>query len=255
MSSAAIFGSNGAEALFRGLKPHSPAGSRQFPKDVQAPRFKAKSDVHRWLQELMKSNDLREIEPGMFVCGTVTWSGTCKLPDESEERYVLTSASLHAVVAARSHDSLAAALDEGENEFQYLRMDHDPKQLGPLFKEPAPHVHVEVNGEPRFAASRTNADLPIADFVDFLFRNYQHDIWTRWLQEKWVNRFVQKEEDDVFQLIDEAFRGSAQGSNLLFLRRPEIRKVLAQLRGVLLEEKLKRCPLSIDPELWDIVAA
>jgi hypothetical protein len=75
------------------------------------------------------------------------------------------------------------------------------------------------------------------------------------LHEQWFDRFVEKETDDVFELIDDAYRGAQGGSNLVVLRRPEIRTVLDQLRRLLAEEKMVRCPLSVDPELWDVVAA
>jgi hypothetical protein len=75
------------------------------------------------------------------------------------------------------------------------------------------------------------------------------------LHEAWFDRFVEDEADDVFDRIDEAFRGANGGSNLLLLRQPKIRAALTQLHRLLVDEKMSRCPLSIDPELWDIVAA
>ncbi len=159
------------------------------------------------------------------------------------------------MIATNQEDSTAEAIAKGRRGFQYLRLDYDQQQLGPMFKEPAPHIHVVVDGEPRFAACRTSADLPVADFVDFIFRNYRYTEWARWLHEQWFDRFVKTDTDDVFDLIDEAFRGPQGGSNLVVLCRPEIRKAISQLRRLLADEKMARCPLSIDPELWDVIAA
>lgn len=250
-----IFGSHGSESLFRALQPHSSAGNRQFPVRTPVPRFKDASDLHKWVEELVRLKRPPEIEPGILVFADVTWKGTFVLPGEVATRYALASAALHAVIATNPEDSIAAAITEGRSAYQYFRLDYAPDKLGPLFKEPAPHVHIVVDGEPRFAACRTKADLPIADFVDFLLRNYRYKEWARWLHEEWFTRFVQDEEDDIFELIDIAFRGAEGGSNLRFLRRPETRTVLTQLRQVLIDEKLSRCPLSIDPELWGVVAA
>jgi hypothetical protein len=207
------------------------------------------------VQELVRQERPPEIAPGILVCAAASWGRAFRLPGESVMRYALDSAELHAVIATNQEDSSAEAIAERRSDFQYLRLDYDQRQLGPMFKEPAPHIHVVVDGEPRFPACRTSADLPVADFVDFIFRNYRHAGWTRWLYEQWFDRFVTRDEDDVFELIDGAFRGAEGGSNLVVLRRPEIREVLGQLRRVLAAEKMARCPLSVDPELWDVIAA
>jgi hypothetical protein len=252
---APIFGSHGAEGLLRALQPHSPAGRRHFPIGAHVPRFKDTSDLHKWVQELVQLERPPEVEPGILICADVAWEGSFVLPDEVAPRYALKFAALHAVIATNPEDSSAAAIAEGRSGYQYFRLDYDQQQLGPLFKEPAPHVHIVVDGEPRFAACRTKADLPIADFVDFILRNYRHDQWARWLHQEWFTRFVRNEADDIFALIDAAFRGAEGGSNLLFLRRPETRTALTQLRRLLVDEKMSRCPLSVDPDLWDVVAA
>jgi hypothetical protein len=250
-----IFGSYGAENLFRALQPRSSGGHRSFPARIFVPRFKDKTDLHRWVQELVGQEHPPEIEPGILVCAAVAWGREFVLPGETTPRYALESAALHVVIATNPEDSTTAAIAEGRSDYQYFRMDYDQQQLGPLFKEPAPHVHILVDGEPRFAACRTQADLPIADFVDFILRNYRHDAWARWLHEEWFDRFVQEPEDDVFHLIDGAFRGADGRSNLRFLAQPQTRTTIAQLRRILIEQKMERCPLSVDPELWDVVAA
>lgn len=255
MIPAPIFGSHGAEALLRALQPQGPNSSGSFPVGLRAPRFSGESALHEWVQELVRQERPPEIAPGILVCAAASWGRAFSLPGESVTRYALESAELHAVIATNQEDSTAEAIAEGRSGFQYLRLDYDQRQLGPMFKEPAPHIHIVVDGEPRFAACRTRVDLPISDFVDFIFRNYRHDEWARWLHEQWFDRFVTKDEDDVFELIDGAFRGAEGGSNLDVLGRPEIRKAIHQLRRLLADEKMARCPLSVDPDLWDVLAA
>ncbi len=255
MIPAPIFGSHGAEALLRALQPQGPSSSGSFPVGLRAPRFSGESALHEWVQRLVRQERPPEIAPGILVCAAASWGRAFRLPGETMTRYALDSAALHAVIATNQEDSTAEAIAEGRSGFQYLRLDYDQRQLGPMFKEPAPHIHVVVDGEPRFAACRTSADLPVADFVDFIFRNYRYAEWARWLHEQWFDLHVKREADDVFDLIDEAFRGPQGGSNLVVLRRPEIRKVLGQLRRLLADEKMARCPLSVDPELWDVIAA
>lgn len=250
-----IFGSQGAENLLRALQPRGPSSSGRFPAGLRAPRFKGESDLHEWVQALVRQERPPEIAPGILVCASASWGREFELPDEKVTRYALDSAELHAVIATNREDSTAEAIAEGRSGFQYLRLDYDQQQLGPMFKEPAPHIHIVVDGEPRFAACRTSVDLPIADFVDFILRNYRHADWAGWLHEQWFDRFVEKETDDVFELIDDAFRGMEGGSDLVVLRRPEIRKTIGQLRRLLVDEKMARCPLSVDPELWDVIAA
>ncbi len=66
---------------------------------------------------------------------------------------------------------------------QYLRLDYDLQALGSMFREPAPHIHVHPDGEPRFALATTQNVL--MDFFDFVYRNYCYDQWLRWATDVW----------------------------------------------------------------------
>jgi hypothetical protein len=66
----------------------------------------------------------------------------------------------------------------GTEPHRYLRADHDTSALGPLLKEPLPHLHVEPDGEPRFPLQLTAATDLVGWFLDFVYRNYFYDHWT-----------------------------------------------------------------------------
>jgi hypothetical protein len=170
MMLAPIFGSHGAEALLRALQPRSADGDRDFSLRAPAPRFKNDADLHKWVVDLVRMDRPPEIQPGILACAAVRWGRKFVVPGETATRYALKSSVFHVVVATNPEDSTAAAIAEGRSTYQYFRLDYDEQQLGPLFKEPAPHIHIMVDGEPRFPACRMPAALPIADFVDFIFR-------------------------------------------------------------------------------------
>jgi len=67
---------------------------------------------------------------------------------------------------------------------RYLRLDYDLAALGPLLKEPVPHVHVEADGEPRFPIPAPASDI-VGWFLDFVYRNFFYDHWIVWAELAW----------------------------------------------------------------------
>lgn len=248
ISSKPIFGSEYAETFFRTLQPQEPAGSRRFPKDGTAPRFKSPQDLLDWLEQ---EDDLRKfsVDDGMLLWGNVSWDKKFADRVQVPSTFPLSHASVEVVIATGAEEATIAAVIERCSPFQYLRLDYDPSALGPIFKEPAPHIHVHIDGEPRFPGCHALGDLPIVNFVDFIFRNWRHEQWANWLYESWYDRFVKNDEDDLFEKV----RAAYAMSNLAVLQGEDTQRVIESLRRHLREEKRSRCPLVVPEPLWSVV--
>lgn len=228
----------------------APHGQRLFPANLLSPFFKDTAHLADWIAERVQQGDAPLLDEGIMLWGAVRWADAFQHPGHPATIYALTHAEVHVVVATGEDDATIEAVAEGASPFQYLRLDYDRTALGPMLKEPAPHVHVHIDGEPRFGGVRVNTDCPIADFLDFIFRNYRHTQWTEWLYDTWYMRFVQDDADDVFDTIKLAYGAS----NLVVLTQPKIQQALLQIRRHLTELKRDLCPIGIPPDLWDIVA-
>lgn len=248
ISNKPIFGSAYAEAFFRALRPQGPAGSRSFPKGATAPRFKGQQGLLDWLTQVDDLSKL-SVDDGMLLWGSVSWDVKFAARRQETSTFPLCRASVEVVIATGDEEATIEAVIEGRTPFQYLRLDYDLSALGSIFKEPAPHIHVHIDGEPRFPGCYVLGDLPIANFVDFIFRNWRHKEWANWLYESWYDRFVEKDEDDLFEEVSTAYAMS----NLTVLQREDAQKAIESLRRHLHEEKRSRCPLVVPEPLWSIL--
>lgn len=90
---------------------------------------------------------------------------------------------------------------------QYMRLDYDPTgALGPLLKEPQPHVHVEAEGEPRFPVAVSDAEDPVGWFLDFIYRNFFHADWEAWVEKAWTEHYRGTgRRDNPWERIKQAF--------------------------------------------------
>ncbi|HQU41680.1 MAG TPA: hypothetical protein PK867_02665 [Pirellulales bacterium] len=67
-------------------------------------------------------------------------------------------------------------------DLRYLRLEYEsgPFMLGALFSHPVVHIHSQPREAPRFALDSTDGETVLLDFLDFLYRNFCHDAWSRW---------------------------------------------------------------------------
>ena len=87
---------------------------------------------------------------------------------------------------------------------EYLRLDYDLSAVGPLLKEPQPHVHVEADGEPRFPVPVAGDDL-VGWFLDFVYRNFFYDVWILWAEGVWQDWCAARDRPNRWARLKEAF--------------------------------------------------
>ncbi|RLC18895.1 MAG: hypothetical protein DRI57_07820 [Deltaproteobacteria bacterium] len=144
---------------------------------------------------------------------------------------------------------LSDDLEKDRLRCQYLRLDLDMKSLGPLFKEPFPHIHSNPAHEPRFAFSFGDSGNVIMDFLEFIYKNYRYDEWMKWAENVWrKNAREAGEEDDPFEGIVYAFK--AGKADLLQNR---FSKDLKRLKSYLQQAKDSSYPLRVKKELRDLL--
>lgn len=69
-----------------------------------------------------------------------------------------------------------------EAPIHYFRLEHHPDAPGPIFGEPALHLHVMGNGVPRTPVEIGPAENPLLWFLEFLTFNYDYDAWAFWFE-------------------------------------------------------------------------
>lgn len=124
----------------------------------------------------------------------------------------------------------------------YLRLDHDLKALGPLLKEPQPHVHVEADGEPRFPVVVPDGDV-VGWFLDFVYRNFFYEHWIVWAQGEWADWCRERARLNRWPRLVQAFGQSQVGvieSDL------GLRDDIAQLKRCLVAARRRLFPYTVD---------
>jgi hypothetical protein len=77
---------------------------------------------------------------------------------------------------------------DSDEQWAYIRLDFEPENLGGIvFRDPLPHVHARMKGEPRFAVSR-RPTAPHIDFIELLIRNFYPRVWHEWAVNVWMTR-------------------------------------------------------------------
>jgi hypothetical protein len=128
----------------------------------------------------------------------------------------------------------------GAERHRYLRLDHDPSAMGPLLKEPMPHLHVEAEGEPRFAAPASDV---VAWFLDFVYRNFFYDHWIEWAKLAWEDWCRDRERPNRWPRLVAAFN---QSTIRIIEGDADLRDDLMQLKQCLLVERKKLFPFEVD---------
>ena len=153
----------------------------------------------------------------------------------------LEYANLQALWAEVSIADFAAG--EGTAPHRYLRADHDTRALGPLLKEPLPHVHAEAEGEPRFPVYLTAGRDVVGWFLDFVYRNFFYDHWVVWAEVAWDDWCVETNRSNRWQRLMQAFNQSNIG---VLEGDPDLRDDLLQLKRCLLKHRRELFPVEVD---------
>lgn len=140
-----------AERLVHTVRGTRRAGRVEFPPQLAEGGTKRKADepAHIWLRrcaEAFGGIEQVALEDNLVLFMVVHLHDT-----------KITYANLQALWA----ETPAARFAEGTGTevHRYLRLDHDLEALGPLLKEPMPHVHIEADGEPRFPVPVPDCDI------------------------------------------------------------------------------------------------
>lgn len=153
----------------------------------------------------------------------------------------LEHANLQALWAEVSIADFAAG--DGTEPHRYLRADHDTSALGPLLKEPLPHVHVEPEGEPRFPLPPTAAGDVVGWFLDFVYRNFFYEDWIVWAEVAWDDWCAETRRPNRWARLVAAFNQSSVG---VLEADPDLRDDLLQLKRCLLKRRRALFPIEID---------
>jgi hypothetical protein len=130
----------------------------------------------------------------------------------------------------------------GAEVHRYLRLDHDLAVLGPLLKEPVPHVHVEAEGEPRFPVPAPACDV-VGWFLDFLYRNFFYDRWIVWAELAWDDWCRERARPNRWPRLVNAFNQSAVR---VIEADTDLRDDVIQLKQCLLAKRKRLFPFEVD---------
>jgi hypothetical protein len=163
------------------LKPDGNKGKRRFPPElVHVPpadlRIGDAENAWEWLERIRpaldgKDVDRCQIDVGCGMVGEVAW-----------DNGVVSSITCQCIVRPGAPLSISSAR---RAEVQYLRLDFDVANLGPLLSEPLPHIHVRGNSAPRMEFRGLTPKRLLSSFLDFIYRNYYFESWEAWARAVW----------------------------------------------------------------------
>jgi hypothetical protein len=137
----------------------------------------------------------------------------------------------------------------GSEAHRYLRLDHDLAALGPLLKEPMPHVHVEADGEPRFPVPAPACDV-VGWFLDFVYRNFFYDHWIAWAELAWDDWCRERARPNRWPRLVHAFDQSALR---VIEADPDLRDDIVQLKHCLLAKRKMLFPFEVDSDRAELL--
>ncbi len=224
----------GAENLLALLHPHGGKNGRgEFPKGWnQTLSRNSAATPGEWFVDCVNALGIDPeyctIDPSIAIFGVTRW----------EQETELTYACVHALVAVDT--TVEHVYSDPSLPAQYFRLEADRSQPGPIFKEAFPHVHVHLDGAPRFSIGNPDRPHVLQEFIEFLYRNYRHDAWVQWAREAYEARVCERAEDIAnFNALVDAYN---KGSREKFV---ELKQVSASLRVALARELADACALRI----------
>lgn len=223
-----IFSSGGAETVIALLTPDkSPQGSRIVPQTwrltEQDLRIGKSESAHMWFRRLIGSESSDEridqcaINPNFALFGSVQWENG--LIKRCGFQALITEASLNEFYI---DDRLGSS---------YFRLDFDPSQPGPFFREPQPHVHCKPHGPPRVPFLCVQGEYVLISFLEFIFLNFFYEDWLAWAKRASRKAIT----PDTFDAIVESYNSEPQ-------RLHQLAPDLETLKQRLFEAKRERAP-------------
>jgi hypothetical protein len=195
----------GLEQLLHTIRPGArPAGRATFPYNLPegAARRSGTEAAHEWLRRCVDthfegSTAAVAVEANLALFLVVRW-----------ENQQVAYANLQALWCELPLDKFVSSTGSAH---RYLRLDYDLGALGPLLKEPQPHVHVEADGEPRFPVPTAIGNDVVGWFLDFVYRNFFYEDWIFWVEALWDGFCLERGRPNHWQRLVQVFDQSAVG--------------------------------------------
>ncbi len=227
--------SEGVRTLASTLKYHT-KGRRVYPRGYTVTR--ASGDVHGWFKDLVDkslggSPEGCAVEENLAVFAVLDGANDCAL-DYANVQVLTTDGGSLVEYYKQSKVGVVA---------NYIRLDFDLEALGPAFKEPLPHVHVQPDGSPRFHVSDP---CVVAEFFDFVYRNYQYDKWIIWANEVWEDALRASGRDPTKTNILPTIRAAYNASQVNTLMRA--REDLLTMHGAWRKARKEMFPFNVRTE-------
>jgi hypothetical protein len=179
--------------LLEGIAPYGRTEAR-YPAECKDHRISEGEGAHGWFKRLIDGPlegrvERCAVEQNMAVVAHLEYAGE-----------KITYANIQVLVAEADLESFYC--DDAIRSW-YFRLDYDLRCLGPLFKEPLPHIHCLPEGEPRFHCPAPTGNA-VVDFFDFIYRNFHPEKWRDWAHRAYAASLLQGEKD-LFEPIKAAF--------------------------------------------------
>jgi hypothetical protein len=223
-----------------------PRGNARFPKnyDLTKGRVEPGESLRDWFKRCVDDAlngeiELCRVEDNLALFLSLAWEGG----DE------LTFIHCQALALNDGAD-LHTFYDNGSGDAQYLRLEFNHKELGPVYSHPLPHIHGRPDGAPRFPMETSQSGNALIDFLDFLYRNFSHAVWLRWAQKTWSAELKRRNlGEDTFTAIQESFK--AGQADLLVTN---YREHLVWMKKAWRDEKDGMFPLRISSNFRDLLS-
>lgn len=228
------FLSPGAENLLTLLHPHrGTIGTGAFPSNWTRRLSCAYSDSpSNWfvqsLNSLSSDPAVCKIDESIAAFGLSSW----------RDGVELDYACVHIIVAVDS--TIDDLYCDPSLPCHYFRMEADASQPGPLFKEAFPHIHVRLDGEPRFGLGAKCRTHVLQEFIEFIYRNYRHEEWMVWARHAYeVHKCCTPDELYLFDRLSDAYNTGDRDSLRL------LRSASSNIRDAIALELAEACALRI----------
>lgn len=238
--------SKGTDAFFSSIQAYGDKGEHFYPKRLEEKPHLLRTKnafLQDWFRSIMqalkkKHESIEEtiiehlVEDNLFFGLHYQWAGGW-----------ITSIRFHVLFLPR-HNFIDFYHEEIRDSF-YFRMDYDHDCLGPFFKEALPHIHICPENEPRFSFRFSDPKTILADFVEFIYRNFFYEQWLVWAKRVSKKHFPDK---NIFDALQKAY----DKNDLGFLKEDVTRIFLRSFKEKLQEEKETFLNISIDPDLLSL---
>lgn len=164
------------------------SGTIRFPSDWhQSISRKYNGPPGEWFENCL--NDLSNSLDNIWINKNFICFFVLKWSNYSEINYLC----LHSIVT--QNHTLEDLYIDPKKSCQYFRIEVHESQFGPFYKEPYPHIHIGLDGEPRFGLNIENNCYVLQEFFEFIYRNYFFDEWLSWCRDIYIKKIARKPSD------------------------------------------------------------